>query len=308
MATNFKLHNTKLRDNNEIAKLFNWRQKKPVWEKDKTEIALQVEQVMATLELAVEDDVDLNKQGKPATNKLIKLPILVAALSKKNLQAEFLDHGVLNHLKNWLEPLPDGSLPNINIRTSILRVLEDLSIVLGKEQEFRREQFIKSGLAKVVLFLWKSDEETRVNRRLANDLVNRWGHMVYDKSTRYENMLSQEEREEQDRMLLRRQNMQRAKETRVRHFDVDIDFSEDAKPKVLLPGGGGVGRTIVPTAMLMDFVLRPGPKHDKKLEARAKMQVDKGRYDSLMKKRREIMKTSQQALKISVGSHIAKVY
>ena len=39
---------------------------------------------------------------------------------------EFLDHGVLTLLKNWLEPLPDGSLPNINIRTAILKILNDV--------------------------------------------------------------------------------------------------------------------------------------------------------------------------------------
>lgn len=45
---------------------------------------------------------------------------------RKQLQLEFLDHGVLNLLKSWLEPLPDGSLPNINIRTAILKILNDV--------------------------------------------------------------------------------------------------------------------------------------------------------------------------------------
>jgi len=45
---------------------------------------------------------------------------------RKQLQLEFLDHGVLTLLKNWLEPLPDGSLPNINIRTEILKILNDV--------------------------------------------------------------------------------------------------------------------------------------------------------------------------------------
>lgn len=45
---------------------------------------------------------------------------------RKQLQQEFLDHGVLTLLKNWLEPLPDGSLPNINIRAAILKILTDV--------------------------------------------------------------------------------------------------------------------------------------------------------------------------------------
>lgn len=46
---------------------------------------------------------------------------------RKKLQQEFLDHGVLTLLKNWLEPLPDGSLPNNNIRSAILNILTDVS-------------------------------------------------------------------------------------------------------------------------------------------------------------------------------------
>lgn len=45
---------------------------------------------------------------------------------RKQLQQEFLDHGVLTLLKNWLEPLPDGSLPNINVRAAVLRILNDV--------------------------------------------------------------------------------------------------------------------------------------------------------------------------------------
>ncbi|KAF8110211.1 hypothetical protein N665_0086s0049 [Sinapis alba] len=294
-------------DNEEIAKLFNARKRKCVWEKDHADIAMQVEQVMANLELAVEDDIELNKQGKPATNKLIKLHILVGALSKKPLQAEFLDHGILNLLKNWLEPLPDGSLPNTNIRTSVLQILDDLSIILGKGQGCRRDQLIKSGLPKVVMFLSKSDEETRLNRRLANDLVNRWGHMIYDRSTRYENMLSKEEREEQEEMLSRREKKKKAPEARVGDFGVDLDFS--AKPKPKLPRGRVV--TVVPTVTSMDFVLRPRPKVDKRLEARAKMQVDGGRYEDLMKKvkqRKALREASMQALKLSVDGRTKPKY
>lgn len=57
----------------------------------------------------------------------------MVVLHRKQLQQEFLDHGVLTLLKNWLEPLPDGSLPNINIREAILKILTDvneISIIL----------------------------------------------------------------------------------------------------------------------------------------------------------------------------------
>ncbi|KAH7576476.1 hypothetical protein JRO89_XS01G0077600 [Xanthoceras sorbifolium] len=159
-------------EDDEIKELFKMGKRKKKSEKSPAEIALLVENVMAELEVTAEEDAELNRQGKPAINKLKKLSLLTEVLSKKQLQQEFLDHGVLTLLKNWLEPLPDGSLPNINIRAAILRILTDFPIDL--EQYDRREQLKKSGLGKVIMFLSKSDEETTSNRKLAKDLVDKW--------------------------------------------------------------------------------------------------------------------------------------
>uniref|UniRef100_A0A199UAT2 Uncharacterized protein n=1 Tax=Manihot esculenta TaxID=3983 RepID=A0A199UAT2_MANES len=84
--------------------------------------ALLVENVMAELEVTAEEDAELNRRGKPAINKLKKLPLLTEVLPKKQLQQEFIDHGVLTLLESGLEPLPDGSLPNINIRAAGLKI------------------------------------------------------------------------------------------------------------------------------------------------------------------------------------------
>lgn len=51
-------------------------------EKSPAEIALLVENVMAELEVTLEEDRELNRQGKPAVNKLKKLRLLTDVLSK----------------------------------------------------------------------------------------------------------------------------------------------------------------------------------------------------------------------------------
>jgi transcription factor SPN1 len=43
---------------------------------------LLVENVIAELEVTAEEDADLNRQAKPAVNKLKKLPLLTEVLSK----------------------------------------------------------------------------------------------------------------------------------------------------------------------------------------------------------------------------------
>lgn len=69
-------------DDDEIKGLFKMGKKKKKSEKSAAEIALLVENVMAELEVVAEDDAVLNRQSKPAINKLKKLPLLTEVLSK----------------------------------------------------------------------------------------------------------------------------------------------------------------------------------------------------------------------------------
>jgi transcription factor SPN1 len=62
--------------------MFKMGKKRKKNEKSPAEIALLVENVMAELEVTAEEDADLNRQGKPAVNKLKKLPLLTEVLSK----------------------------------------------------------------------------------------------------------------------------------------------------------------------------------------------------------------------------------
>ncbi|KAH1088979.1 hypothetical protein J1N35_016236 [Gossypium stocksii] len=263
----------------EIKELFKMGKKRKKNEKSPAEIALLVESVMAELEVTAEEDAELNRQGKPAINKLKKLPLLTEVLSKKQLQPEFLDHGVLTLLKNWLEPLPDGSLPNINIRAAVLQILTDFPIDL--EQHDRREQLKKSGLGKVIMFLSKSDEETTSNRKLAKELVDKWSRPIFNKSTRFEDMRNVED----DRVPLRRPSVKRptnrAASMESRDGDFDLDISRDQKSG-RSSSGQNASRSESssrlhasrPDATPMDFVVRPQSKIDPdEIRARAKQVV-----------------------------------
>ncbi|KAH6822654.1 Transcription elongation factor family protein [Perilla frutescens var. hirtella] len=132
----------------EIKELFKIGKKKKKNEKSPAEMALLVENVMAELEVVAEEDAELNRQGKPAINKLKKLFLLTDVLSK----------------------------------------LCNLQFPIDLEQFDRREQLKKSGLGKVIMFLSKSDEETTANRKLAKELVDKWSRPIFNKSTRFEDM------------------------------------------------------------------------------------------------------------------------
>lgn len=69
-------------EDDEIKELFKGGKKKKKNEKSPAEIAMLVENVMAELEVVAEEDAELNRQGKPAINKLKKLSLLTDVLSK----------------------------------------------------------------------------------------------------------------------------------------------------------------------------------------------------------------------------------
>uniref|UniRef100_A0A6N2KR63 TFIIS N-terminal domain-containing protein n=1 Tax=Salix viminalis TaxID=40686 RepID=A0A6N2KR63_SALVM len=281
-------------EDDEIKQLFKMGKKRKKNEKSPAEIALLVENVMAELEVTAEEDADLNRQGKPAVNKLKKLPLLTEVLSKKQLQQEFIDHGVLTLLKNWLEPLPDGSLPNINIRAAILRILTDFPIDL--EQYDRREQLKKSGLGKVIMFLSKSDEETTSNRKLAKDL----SRPIFNKSTRFEDM-----RNVDDDRAFRRPTARRPANNSTgmesRDGDLDLDISRERRRSSQSSDKQHASR---PEATPLDFVVRPQSKIDpEEVRARAKQVVQDQRRLKMNKKLQQLKgpkKRQLQATKLSV--------
>ncbi|KFK44957.1 hypothetical protein AALP_AA1G325500 [Arabis alpina] len=290
-------------DEDEVNKLFKMGKKKKKTERNPAEIAMLVENVMADLEVTAEEDAELNRQGKPAINKLKKLSLLTDVLGKKQLQTEFLDHGVLTLLKNWLEPLPDGSLPNINIRAAILRVLSDFPIDL--DQYDRREQLKKSGLGKVIMFLSKSDEETNSNRRLAKDLVDKWSRPIFSKSTRFEDMRNHDE----DRVPYRRPPVKKPanKPAPMESRDGDFDLDIRARKSGLTSGQGSrVDRqmTMRPEATPLDFVIRPQSKIDPdEVMARSKQGSQDARRMKMNKKLQQLKGTKKkrlQATKVSV--------
>lgn len=291
-------------DDDEVNNLFKMGKKKKKAERNPAEIALLVENVMAELEVTAEEDADLNRQGKPAINKLKKLSLLTNVLGKKQLQTEFLDHGVLTLLKNWLEPLPDGSLPNINIRAAILRVLTDFPIDL--EQFDRREQLKKSGLGKVIMFLSKSDEETTSNRRLAKDLVDKWSRPIFNKSTRFEDMRTLDE----DRAPYRRPPVKKPvnKASTMESRDGDFDLDIRQRKSGLTSGQSSRGdsyrnMTMRPEATPMDFVIRPQSKIDPdEVRARAKQVSQDQRRVKMNKKLQQLKGPKKKRLQATTVS------
>ena len=89
-----------------------------------------------------------------------------------------IDNNLLEGVKRWLEPLPDRSLPALNIQReffSLLRRMEFIDSAVLKE----------SGLGRIVLFYTKCKRVTPDISRIAKELVSTWSRPIIKRSASY---------------------------------------------------------------------------------------------------------------------------
>ncbi|XWS08270.1 hypothetical protein CRYUN_Cryun41cG0065400 [Craigia yunnanensis] len=289
-----------LQEDAEIELMFDRVKRRKKNEKSSQEIALLVEKVMALLEVAGEEDAQLNEQEKPAIRKIQMLPLLTDFLSKKKFQAEFLDHGVLTLLKNWLEPLPDGSLPNVTVRASILKILTQV-LPIDIEQVDRREQLKKSGLGKVVMFLSKSDEEITANKKLAKDLIETWSRTIFNKSTRFSDLRNIEENDVPFMKPSMKKPVNQASLTvQFREADLDLDLSVTREPKPSHQScSSSCQRASRPEATTSVYMVRPQSNFNPDIARQVVRGKRRGRIEKNLKQLKASNKKPMQAAKVS---------
>ncbi|KAK7690682.1 hypothetical protein QCA50_005781 [Cerrena zonata] len=127
---------------------------------------------------AAADDEQSNREKLPATAKLRLLPQVMEVLRKTALAQSIIDNNLLEGVRRWLEPLPDRSLPALDIQKEFFPIL--------KKMEFIDTNVLKeSRLGRVVIFYTKCKRVVPDIQRAANDLVSGWSRPIVKRSASY---------------------------------------------------------------------------------------------------------------------------
>lgn len=210
-----------------------------------------IARLIADMRLAAREDNELNQARQPAIRKIAMLKNVMSQLKKVDLQMAFVEANVLSVMTDWLAPMPDKSLPSLEIRKELLKLLANLRI----DDQSRLKE---SGIGKAVMYLYKHPKEIRENKIIAGKIINNWARPIFNKSMDYKDYDKMTRAERDQDMLI-------AKRRRV----------EEPEPEEgIRPGDPGwVARARVPLPSTKDYITRPEWQTDVEVVAKRKKEV-----------------------------------
>ena len=211
------------------------------------ELEQLVQEILYRMDTAQSADETAISEGKPGLEKLKLLDTVVDTLSKVQLQSTLLDFNLLEVMRKWIQPSASGHLPNVGIRTKLLKVTKRLPVY--------KDHLKRSGFGKIVMALYKHPDETPENSEVCRELIERWSRSVFDKSMDYKRLAEYEQEKEAS-----------YRKTPTRRSSTGTKSTPTAKQALRGKNASGpvdLGiRVQIPTQMSMDFVHRPAPKFE----------------------------------------------
>lgn len=152
-----------------------------------------------------------------------------------------IDNNLLEAVKRWLEPLPDKSLPALNIQRELFASI--------RKMEFIDTSVLKeSGLGRIVLFYTKCKRVTAEISRIADELVSAWSRPIIKRSASYRDRVvpiaaSAEDAQQRERLNAILARGREEEKTRVRKNAVQIPSSQLGTYNIAPRSNVGISRT-----------------------------------------------------------------
>jgi len=127
-----------------------------------------MEQLVTSMMRAASDDTHAIEEGRPGLHKIALLQQVEDYVLKQPWQEPFIDAGGLRAFHDWLRLLPDGSLPNLTLRSTVLRLIERL------QPSITIELLKESKVGWAVNDAYHHPKETSDNRRIEFNLIAAW--------------------------------------------------------------------------------------------------------------------------------------
>ncbi|KAK4533836.1 hypothetical protein CCYA_CCYA19G4718 [Cyanidiococcus yangmingshanensis] len=169
------------------------------------------ERILEKMRSAYDADLIMARLGRPALAKLRLLRQVDTELRRKETRVALIRRGLFEVLRRWLDPLPNGALPSIDVRSTLMDILLTFrTSVSDSEDELEDEEtanelqrslarragareweraLLNSGIGRCIHFykLYDPDPECRLK---AERLVMRWASAVLRSDTSHRHALS----------------------------------------------------------------------------------------------------------------------
>eukprot|EP00977_Amphora_coffeiformis_P012989 scaffold3330_cov164-Amphora_coffeaeformis.AAC.21 len=143
--------------------------------KSTLELEDEVKEFVGRMEAAAEQDEEAVVQRRPGMKKLGMLNEVVDMMKKQDYQSYLIEFDLLSVIRRWIQPLPNGQLGNVTVRTKLLDAVANMPGIHPNALK-------RSELGKTVMLLHKHPKETPALKRQTRDLIEQWSRGIFQKS------------------------------------------------------------------------------------------------------------------------------
>jgi transcription factor SPN1 len=253
----------------------------------------QIRHVVELMKNAAGEDREANNQRRPAIQKTKMLETVRNILLRADYLEALIENDMMSAISEWLAPLPDKSLPALEIRTTLLKILSSFP-------NLEPGVLKQSGLGKAVMLIFKHPKETRENKIMASKLIRNWSQPIFQISSDYSSV-TKEERESLDL-----EHLPEAKRRKLESQRSEAGSSRSIQAQqeevVLGPGDPGyISRARVPKLSSNAYIIRPKPNIEGNFRGATKNRQN-GRFDQAQKSFKERTRStkSERAIGVSI--------